>query len=81
MEVPDIFEVVNGADVVLQARFTNDGYIKAGTFFVNGYPVDFDTNRNEFITDLNGLIYEGQNVITVVPDTTFEMVTFDVFLA
>ena len=38
MESPDIFEVVNGADVVLRARFTNDGYIKAGTFFVNGYP-------------------------------------------
>ncbi len=81
MEVPDIYEVVNGADVVLQARFTNEGYIKAGTFFVNGYPVEFDTNRNEFVTDLNGLIYEGQNVITVVPDTTFEMVTLDVFLA
>ncbi|MBT3865559.1 hypothetical protein HOF78_00465 [Candidatus Woesearchaeota archaeon] len=81
MEVPDIFEVVNGADVVLQARFTNDGYIKAGNFFVNGYPVNFDTNRDEFVTNLNGLIYEGQNVITVVPDTTFEMVTLDVFLA
>lgn len=81
METPDIIDVLNGADVVLQARFVNDGYIKAGAFFVNGYPVDFDTNRAEFVTNLNGLIYEGQNVITVVPDTTFEMVTLDVFLA
>ncbi len=81
MEPPDVFELVNGADVVLKARFTNDEYIKAGTFFVNGYPVDFDTNRDEFVTNLNGLVYEGQNVITIVPDTTFEMVTLDVFLA
>ena len=78
---PNIAAIQQGADVILQARFVNDGYRKEGTFYVNGFPVHFDTSSSEFITDLNGIVYEGQNIITLVPDTPFEMVTLDVFLA
>jgi hypothetical protein len=78
---PDMNAILKGADVVLQARFINDGYRKEGTFYVNGFPVHFDTSSSEFITDLNGIVYEGQNIITIVPDFPFEMITLDIFLA
>lgn len=78
---PVDYEFMNaGADVVLQARFIG-GNRNEGTFYVNGFPVYFDTSLSEFTTNLNGLIYEGQNVITIVPDTAFEMVALDIFLA
>lgn len=77
----DVMDILNGADVMLEAGFFNDGLLKSGVFIVNGYPVEFSTSRGDFVTDLNGLVYEGQNVITVVPDTVFEIVTLDIFLA
>ncbi len=70
-----------GAKVVLQARFANDGYRKGGTFYINGFPVYFDTSFSEYTADLNGLVYEGKNFITIIPDTPFEMVSLDIFLA
>ena len=40
-----------------------------------------DTNFNEFLADISGLVYEGQNVVTIVPETAFEMVILDVFIS
>jgi hypothetical protein len=81
MQVPDMVSVLEGADIVLQSRFPNDGLEKSGTFYVNGYPVYFDTRLAEFTTNLNGLVFEGRNVITIIPESTFEMLSLDVFLA
>lgn len=71
----------DGLKMVLRAKFTNDNYRKAGTFYINGFPVYFDTTFNEYSTDINGLVYEGKNVITIIPDTPFEMVSLEIFLA
>ncbi len=73
--------VQQGANIVLRARFVNDGYRKQGTFYVNGFPVYFDSSSIEFTTDLNGIGYQGENVISIVPDTPLEVVALDIFLA
>ena len=80
VQISDMENIMRGNDVVLQARFPNDGKRKAGTFYVNGYPIYFDTFHDEFVTNLNGLVYSGQNLISIVPEEEFEMVTFDVFI-
>jgi hypothetical protein len=81
LQVPDMESVLHGATVTLQARFLNDGLRKAGAFYVNGYPVYFDTHFDEFLGDISGIVYEGQNVITIVPNSAFEMITLDVFIS
>ena len=73
--------VLQGSTVTLQTRFLNDGLRKAGAFYVNGYPIYFDTHFDEFLGDISGLVYEGQNVITTVPNSAFEMITLDVFIS
>ncbi|MDP3917310.1 MAG: hypothetical protein Q8Q42_03415 [Nanoarchaeota archaeon] len=74
------YQLLNaGANIILQARFLG-GNKNAGTFYVNGFPVYFDTSLPEFTADLNGLVYDGKNVITIIPDTAFEMVALDIFL-
>tara|TARA_Y100000310_G_scaffold342940_1_gene448358 strand:- start:4243 stop:5466 length:1224 start_codon:yes stop_codon:yes gene_type:complete len=81
MQIPNMIAVLEGADVVLQARFPNDGLEKSGAFYINGYPIYFDTRLSEFTANLNGLVFEGKNVITIIPESTYEMLSLDVFLA
>ncbi|GEM_PF-1135348 len=81
VDPPDMAAIFDGASVVLRASFLNDGYTKEGTIFVNGYPLPFDTHLNEFVANLDGLVYEGRNIISVLPDTTFEFINLEVFLA
>jgi hypothetical protein len=81
LQVPDMNSVLQGSTVTLQTRFLNDGLRKAGAFYVNGYPIYFDTHFDEFLGDISGLVYEGQNVITTVPNSAFEMITLDVFIS
>tara|TARA_Y100000310_G_scaffold340574_1_gene436887 strand:+ start:3222 stop:4343 length:1122 start_codon:yes stop_codon:yes gene_type:complete len=81
MQVPDVQAVTQGAEITVQAKFLHDGLRKAGAIYVNGFPVYFDTHLEEFLLDVSGLVYEGQNVVTIIPETAFNMVTLDVFIS
>ena len=80
VQVETMKGIFDGDDITLQSNFENDGKRKSGTFYVNGYPIYFDTYTSEFTADLNGLIYEGQNVISVIPETKFKMLNLNVFM-
>jgi len=80
VQVETMEDIFDGDDITLQSNFENDGKRKSGTFYVNGYPIYFDTYTSEFTADLNGLIYEGQNVISIIPETKFEMLNLNVFM-
>ena len=81
VQVPDMQSIFRGAHVTLQLKFLNDGFRKAGAVYVNGYPIYFDTNGNEVIEDVSGLVYEGQNTVVIVPQTAFETTALLAFLS
>jgi len=81
LQVADINALIHGAYATLEMKFLNDGFRKAGAIYVNGFPVYFDVAGADFVVDIDGLVYEGENTLVIVPNTAFEMLALNVFLS
>ncbi len=81
LQVVDLGAIDSGAHVLMDLLFLDDGLRKAGTIFVNGFPVYIDTFLDREGLDITDFVTDGQNVIKVIPETQFEILNLEVSLA
>ena len=80
IKLQDTLLLEQGAHVGLNMIFDEPGYRKLGTIVINGFPLYLDTSDVEEFFDLTPFIKDGQNVIRIIPETQFSILSFDVFL-
>ena len=81
MQVADFQAVQAGAHIVLDMKFVNDGLRKIGAVYINGYPIYVDTYDIGFGYDITGLAGPGTNIVRIVPEVPFEIVSMNIGLA
>lgn len=63
---------------MLRLRFP-DGSNKRITVYINGNPINVDTNKIEYKTAVGKLLMKGQNSIKIVPETSVNVGQIDIY--